>query len=106
MLLFALLLIGHASVRAQSAPTGSPARSVTGFGDPEPMDPRYAPAAELSDLKNQLQTLLQAYDQLVTRYNTQSARLQQLERQQATSASPSAGGRPRNLRANALPGSY
>ncbi|RAK69587.1 hypothetical protein [Hymenobacter edaphi] len=84
LLLFALLLLGYASAHAQT-PAERPTATVTGFGDPEPMDPRYAQAAELKELKTQLQTLLQAYDQLVMRYNAQNAQLQQLERQQTTS---------------------
>ncbi|GAB3824292.1 hypothetical protein [Hymenobacter jeollabukensis] len=84
LLLFALLLLGYASAHAQT-PAERPNTSVTGFGDPEPMDPRYAQASELTELKTQLQNLLQAYDQLVTRYNAQNVQLQQLERQQAIS---------------------
>lgn len=104
LLLFALLLLGYASAHAQApVPADIPTASVTGFGDPEPeapaaADPRYAQAAELTELKTQLQNLVQAYDQLVARYNAQSAQLQQLERQQAASLS----GRTRAHRA-ALP---
>ncbi|MCC3159328.1 hypothetical protein LJ737_18950 [Hymenobacter sp. 15J16-1T3B] len=82
LLLFALLLLGYASAHAQTLEE-RPSATVTGLGDPEPMDPRYAQATEVTELKTQLQTLLQAYDQLVARYNAQSAQLQQLERLQA-----------------------
>lgn len=83
LLLFALLLLGYASAHAQTTAASIPTASITGFGDPEPADPRYAQAAELTELKAQLQTLRQAYDQLVTRYNEQSAELQQLKHQAA-----------------------
>ncbi|RTQ52171.1 hypothetical protein EJV47_03860 [Hymenobacter gummosus] len=107
LLLLALLLLGHAAVRAQSVPAERPNQTVTGFGDPEPMDPRYAQAAEVSELKAQVQNLLQAYDQLVTRYNVQSAKLQELEQKQpATAPVMTPAGRNRALRANALTGSF
>ncbi|OON65822.1 hypothetical protein B0919_23315 [Hymenobacter sp. CRA2] len=68
------------------------------------LDSRYASAAEVSELKAQLNSLLQAYDQLVTRYNTQSSRLLELERNRG--AVPAAADRHRVLRSDAMPGSY
>ena len=83
LLLFALLLLGYANAHAQTLTLDTATASVLELPDTEPADPRYAPAAELSELKTQMQTLLQAYDQLVTRYNAQSTQLQLLQQQAA-----------------------
>lgn len=107
LLLLALLLFGQASLRAQSLtasapPVATPDSVATSAAPAAPSDPRYAQAAELTELKNQFQTLLQAYGQLVTRYNDQNVKLQQLE-QQATPAVPARTSRPR---ANSWANSY
>lgn len=93
LLLLALLLLGHVYAHAQTPALDTITASVAALPDPEPADPRYAPAAELSELKTQMQTLLQAYDQLVTRYNVQHTQLQLLQQQQAATTS-----RPRTHR--------
>ncbi|WP_400191344.1 hypothetical protein [Hymenobacter sp. B81] len=79
LILLVLLLIGHFATKAQSVTPPAVARTVTGFGDPEPMDPRYAPASEVAQLREQLQALTQAYSQLVEQYNEQYNQLQELQ---------------------------
>jgi hypothetical protein len=105
--LFALLVMGRMTAHAQTLAEGpTPSTVVASSPEPEPTDPRYAKANEITELKAQMHTLLQAYDQLVTRYNDQSAKLQLLENKQPAATVTTHNGRSRLLRSNALSGSY
>jgi cell division protein FtsB len=87
-LLLALLLIGSASVHAQNAPQHRQ-RTITGLGDPEPAEPRYAALSqEVEELREQVQTLNQAYQEMLTRYNQQVARVRELELRYANPQPP------------------
>lgn len=86
---FFLLVLASATAQAQVAPdSNGHYRPARGLSDPEQPDPRYAAAVEVSELKDQVKLLTDAYSQLVEQHNQQADRLQALERLTRTAGPP------------------
>ncbi|PJJ59676.1 hypothetical protein [Hymenobacter chitinivorans] len=96
---FFLLVLTSAPAQAQIAPdSNGHYRPARGLSDPEQPDPRYAGALEVSELKEQIKLLTDAYAQLVEQHNQQADRLQALEQLTRTAGPPA----PRELPATII----